>query len=212
MKFCNICNESSENFLKFSDNGPKIRCPNCLSFERHRRFHWANEHFIKNEFSFKDKKILSCVPSKFELDYLFSGSESVTTFDIRPVDWFDLQLDITDMKSISDNSFDVFVAIAVMQHVKNDHLVVNEVHRILRPGGRCFFQASNTPNKPTSAFHDIHAHYTPEEFEKYNVGTFRVYNDNDFIEMFQSKFVVKTFYGIDPVCGGSDFILCGFKK
>jgi SAM-dependent methyltransferase len=212
MNLCNICGTPQDSFTSFSDGGARIRCSKCLSFERHRRFQWAYELFIKNEFEFKGKKILACVPSKYELEFLFKDAEKVTSFDIRPVEWFDLQLDITNMHSIESNSYDALVAIAVMQHVKNDFLVINEVHRVLRPGGRCFFQASNTNGSPTRAHTNLHEHYSIEEYEKYEVGTYRVYNDFEFIKMFQEKFVVKTFYGIDPVCGGADFILCGYKN
>lgn len=211
-KKCNICETPFDLFLQFSTNGPKIRCPNCLSFERHRRLEWAYKLFIEQEFSFDNKEILSCVPSRYETEYLFKNAKKTTTFDIRPVDWFDMQLDITDMSSIEPQSYDAFVAIAVLQHVKNDHLVASQVHRILRPGGRCFFQASNFSNEPTKIASDIHQHYTTEEYERYGVGTYRIYNSCDLIRLFQDLFLVKTFYGIDPITGASDFILCGIKE
>jgi ubiquinone/menaquinone biosynthesis C-methylase UbiE len=212
MNLCNICGASQDSFTRFSDGGVKIRCSNCLSFERHRRFQWAYELFIRKEFEFKGKEILACVPSKYELEILFKEAKKVTSFDIRPVEWFDMQLDITNMSAIPNDSYDAFVAIAVMQHVKNDYLVMDEVYRVLRPGGRCFFQASNISGSSTQIYKNLHEHYSVEEYEKYQVGTYRIYNDLEFIEMFQDKFIVKTFHGIDPVCGGSDFILCGYKK
>jgi SAM-dependent methyltransferase len=209
-KVCNICGESASQFLRFGDGTHAIRCPQCLSFERHRRFKDAYDRYLRHEFTFVGKEVLACVPGKAELEYFFVGAKRVVSFDIRPVDWFDMQMDITNMSQIADESFDVFVAIAVMQHVERDDLVPNEVHRILRSGGRCLIQATNHRGKTTPCA-NLHAHYTKEEFEKYRVGTFRVYRDLDLISLFKEKFVPKTFYGEDPVCGGIDFILSAEK-
>ncbi|MEI6029341.1 MAG: methyltransferase domain-containing protein [Betaproteobacteria bacterium] len=207
---CNICGESAVRFLSFGDAAKAIRCPNCLSFERHRRFKDAYDRFIRHEFDFRGKDVLACVPGKAELEYFFVGAKRVVSFDVRPVNWFDLQMDITDMSQIPDASVDVFVAIAVLQHVERHELVPPEVHRVLRPGGRCLIQATNHRG-PTTPYPNLHAHYTEEEFEKYRVGTFRVYRDLDLISMFTNGFVSKTFYGEDPVCGGIDFILSAEK-
>ena len=120
-------------------------------------------------------------------------------------------MDVTNMSQIEDSSYDAFVAIAVLPHVKDDELVLSEVYRVLRPGGRCFFQAASTNKHPTKPFENLHEHYSREEYDLYKVGTFRIYNDLDLIKMFQEHFVVKTYHGIDPVCGGVDFIVCGHK-
>jgi SAM-dependent methyltransferase len=208
---CNICGASADEFLAFEDGGKKIRCPRCLSFERHRRFKDAFDRYLSKEFTFENKDVLACVPGKAELEYFFIGARKVTSFDIRPVSWFDMQMDITNMSQIADESIDVFVAIAVMQHVENDTRVAKEVHRILRPGGRCIVQASNHL-KPTTPYPSLHAHYSEDEFQKYRVGTFRIYNDLDLIRLFSGEFTVKTFFGDDPICGGFDFFISGVKE
>ncbi|MEI7788142.1 MAG: class I SAM-dependent methyltransferase [Chlorobiaceae bacterium] len=92
------------------------------------------DKYLSLEFSFENKEILACVPGTPELEYFFCGANRVISFDVRPVSWFDLQMDITNMKKIEDQSFDVFVAIAVMQHVEKDYLVPAEIYRVLRPG------------------------------------------------------------------------------
>ncbi len=209
-KVCNICGESASRFLSFGGGAKAIRCPKCMSFERHRRLKDAYDRHLKHEFTFVGKEILACVPGKAELEYFFAGAKRVVSFDVRPVDWFDMQMDITDMSLIPDASFDVFVAIAVLQHVERDDLVPKEVHRVLKPGGRCLLQATNHRG-PTTPYPNLHAHYTREEFEKYRVGTFRVYRDLDLIRLFSHGFAPKTFYGDDPVCGGGDFILSAEK-
>lgn len=209
-KTCNICGEPASNFLSFGGGGKAIRCPRCLSFERHRRFKDAFDRYMRPEFSFADKEVLACVPGKAELEYFFVGAKRVVSFDVRPVEWFDMQMDLTDMKQIPDASVDVVMLIAVLQHVEQDHLVPGEVHRVLRSGGRCLLQATNH-RAPTVGYPNLHAHYSKEEFEKYRVGTFRIYRDLDLISLFSKQFVTKTFYGEDPVCGGIDFILSAEK-
>src|SRR5258708_26298577 len=52
--------------------------------------------------------------------------------------------------------------------------------------------------RSTTPFDDLHKHYTKEEYEKYGVGTFRIYGDVDLIKLIGRKFVVKTFHGFDP--------------
>jgi hypothetical protein len=63
-KTCNICGEPASNFLSFGGGGKAIRCPSCLSFERHRRFKDAFDRYMKHEFSFADKEVLACVPAR----------------------------------------------------------------------------------------------------------------------------------------------------
>ncbi|NMW18869.1 MAG: class I SAM-dependent methyltransferase [Chlorobiaceae bacterium] len=92
------------------------------------------DKYLSLEFLFENKEILACVPGTPELEYFFRGANRVISFDVRPVSWFDFQMDITNMKKNEDQSFDVFVAIAVMQHVEKDYLVPAEIYRVLRPG------------------------------------------------------------------------------
>ncbi|MFZ5424775.1 MAG: class I SAM-dependent methyltransferase [Patescibacteria group bacterium] len=47
--------------------------------------------------------------------------------------------------TLEDNSFDAVVAYAVLEHVADLSLTLNELHRVLKPGGPLFI--SRTPNK-----------------------------------------------------------------
>jgi hypothetical protein len=66
-------------------------------------------------------------------------------------------------------------------------------------------------NGRSTPFEDLHRHCTEEEYQKYGVGTFRIYGDVDLIKLIGIKFVVKTFHGFDPITGSTDFIGCGIK-
>ena len=45
--------------------------------------------------------------------------------------------------NIPDNSFDCVIAFQVIEHIQNDHLFVQEIHRVLKPGGKAII---STPN------------------------------------------------------------------
>jgi len=208
---CNICNCDTINFIESFPGGNKVRCPICGSFERHRILQEVYENQIKNDFNFDNKNVLICTPSKAESDYLLKGATKITSFDIRPVDWFDIQMDICNMSTIESNSVDAFLAIAVLQHVDDDIKAINEVWRVLKPGGWFFVQASNLYNGSTIPFEDRHKHYSEEEFQKYRVATYRVYGLEDLKNLLSTRFKVKTFYGTDPITEGADHIICGIK-
>ena len=48
---------------------------------------------------------------------------------------------------ILDNSFDYVITFQVIEHMNDDHLFLNEIKRVLRPGGKAII---TTPNKPMS--------------------------------------------------------------
>jgi SAM-dependent methyltransferase len=51
----------------------------------------------------------------------------------------DLKLDIADMRSIEDGSFDLVVACDVLEHVPRDREAMGEVRRVLARGGCAIF-------------------------------------------------------------------------
>jgi len=58
----------------------------------------------------------------------------VINIDFYPYDSVDLIADITRLP-IKDNSADVVICEFVLEHVKNPKAVIDEVHRVLKPGG-----------------------------------------------------------------------------
>lgn len=78
---------------------------------------------------------------------------------------FFLNLNIPPFEGIADNSFDTVVTFHVIEHIQNDKKFVEEIHRVLRPGGVAFI---STPNKPkTLARNPWHIReYTKDTFLK----------------------------------------------
>jgi 2-polyprenyl-3-methyl-5-hydroxy-6-metoxy-1,4-benzoquinol methylase len=61
----------------------------------------------------------------------------------RPLDYArsqGLSVELTDLESrrFDDNSFDMIVALHVLEHVQNPERLVGEIRRILKPGGKFF--------------------------------------------------------------------------
>ncbi|MCH5596600.1 class I SAM-dependent methyltransferase [Niabella ginsengisoli] len=51
------------------------------------------------------------------------------------------------LTGIADNSFDFVITFQVIEHIKSDKLFAQEIHRVLRPGGKLIV---TTPNKKMS--------------------------------------------------------------
>jgi len=68
-------------------------------------------------------------------------------------------------KNINDNSFDTLISFQVIEHIKNDKLFIEEIYRILKPGGKALI---STPNiKMTLTRNPWHVReYTSEELKE----------------------------------------------
>ncbi len=66
---------------------------------------------------------------------------------------------------LSDNYFDVVISFQVIEHVKKDRLFLEEIHRVLKPGGKAII---TTPNiKMTLTRNPWHVReYTADQLEK----------------------------------------------
>ncbi len=52
-----------------------------------------------------------------------------------------------DFSAFSDNTFDYVVSFQVIEHIRDDHTFLDEIHRMLKPGGKAII---TTPNKTMS--------------------------------------------------------------
>jgi predicted SAM-dependent methyltransferase len=112
-------------------------CEQCGASDRERLLALFLRPLLNNSDSYL--AILDIAPNKalsaFVRNSLRKGHYRTADLLMEDVDD---RIDITDMKSYQDNSFDIIVCSHVLEHVQNDRLALRELFRILKPGGRCF--------------------------------------------------------------------------
>ena len=134
--YCPCC----ENFIrKFAPFGiPKrenAECPFCYVMERHRIFFL----FLKKKTNFftEKLKVLDFGP-EYYLQKIFKSMPNLSyiSADLNP-DYAMLQMDISNI-NFDDNTFDLIICICVIEHVIDDRKALNELFRVLKPGGRAY--------------------------------------------------------------------------
>ncbi|HTL10313.1 MAG TPA: methyltransferase domain-containing protein [Chitinophagaceae bacterium] len=152
---CNFCGHQYERFVPEYPNknaapvlaqanviagyGKNVYCPHCMSKNRERLLRAVFE----SDLPVKGKRILQFSPEKHLFRYL-SAHASVTTADLLPgfykgIDKNVQQADATQLLQ-ADNSFDVIVANHILEHIPNDTQAMQEMYRVLKPGGFAVLQ------------------------------------------------------------------------
>lgn len=138
MNQCPICNYHGT--FKNYRGRPNAYCNQCGALERHRLV-WLFWQARTNLFDGQPKRMLhfapeACFRSRLVrlpgLDYLTGDLSPKSAKAMR-------KLDITRIDAPSD-SFDVVHASHVLEHVHNDRGAMQELYRVMRPGGWGIFQ------------------------------------------------------------------------
>lgn len=131
---CSLCAYHGV-FLDNAFNDHKVChsiCPNCLSFERHRLQKLVLGE-LEKEYAFSSMSILHVAPEYFfqaELKKKFKKYESVD-LTMKDVDY---HADLCNLP-MKNNSYDCVLASHVLEHIKDDEKALQEIHRVLTPGG-----------------------------------------------------------------------------
>mgnify|MGYP005992533483 FL=1 len=121
--------------------------PSTLSLERHRLM-WL---YLQNETDFftAKKTVLHMAPEQCFLS-LFRNQKNLdyTTADLySPI--ADVKADICDLP-FEDNSFDVIFCNHVLEHITDDTKAMQELYRVLKPGGMGIFQIPQDLSRATT--------------------------------------------------------------
>lgn len=139
-------------FLPYGYKNPRenVLSPSTLSLERHRLL-WL---FLKNETNFfKDYlEVLHFAPEQaFHNRFKKLKNITYTTTDLNsPL--ADVKADICNLP-FSNNSFDVILCNHVLEHIPDDTKAMQELYRVLKPGGWAIFQIPQDLNRE-STFED----------------------------------------------------------
>lgn len=194
---CNICGATYGKPLS------NDICPSCESRARHRQILDVLSE-IGNLFD--GRSVLACHANPVEMQAFLAKASRVVNFDVRPLGYADLQMDIQSMDKIEDSSFDTFLAIHVLNHVTDDQRALREIHRVLKPGGSALITIPCRDNSSTERCANITEHYGTDALSKYGVGTYRRYGLQDALELFAKFFVVRQYKGLDKMTAASEYV------
>ena len=150
---CPICGKHYRKFLPYGRIKPRENalCPNCLSLERHRLM-WL---YLKEKTPFfsSNLDVLHIAPEvcfirRFEK---LHGSGYVTADIESPL--AKIKMDIHQIP-FGENTFDVVLCNHVLEHVGDDIKAMQEIHRVLKPGGFAILQVPFFSPVPDITFED----------------------------------------------------------
>lgn len=112
---------------------PNGYCPRCNAKARHRRI-WL---FLKDRTNlFSEQLSLFHVGPKYSLSRRFATMPNLdyVSVDLRDRPHIKVRMDIA-RTSIASNTFDCVICIHVLEHIAEDRRSIDELYRILKPGG-----------------------------------------------------------------------------
>jgi SAM-dependent methyltransferase len=141
---CPCCGGRFARFLPYGKPvRPNARCPGCGALERHR----GVCTFIRDRTDLmqRPRRVLHVAPEEVIQNLLRSSSQrGYVSIDLSsPLAMY--LMDVTDLKFDAD-AFDVVICSHVLEHVIDDRRAMQELLRVLRPGG---WAVLNTPYDAT---------------------------------------------------------------
>lgn len=137
------------NFLPYGYGNQRnnVLSPSTLSLERHRLL-WL---YLKNETDFfsAEKKVLHFAPEQCFLKR-FKALKHInyTTTDLEsPI--ADVKADICNLP-FEDNSYDIILCNHVLEHIPDDTKAMQELFRVMKPGGYGVFQIPQDLSRQTT--------------------------------------------------------------
>ena len=137
-------------FLPYGYEAPRenVLSPSTLSLERHRLL-WL---YLKNETDFFNAyhAVLHFAPEQafYKRFRALSHLDKYVTTDLNsPL--ADIKADICDLP-FDDNSFDVILCNHVLEHIPDDTKAMQELYRVLKPGGWGIFQIPQDLSRDTT--------------------------------------------------------------
>lgn len=112
-------------------------CPNCSSLERHRVF-WLALESLPERKNFRRMSLLHFAPEPELEGLLRRRFGKYETADLY-APGVDHRVDLRDLP-FADGSYDMVIASHVLEHIKEDSLALQNIRRVLKPGGLAILQ------------------------------------------------------------------------
>lgn len=141
-----IDGKSFKTFLPYGYGNQRnnVLSPSTLSLERHRLL-WL---YLSNSTDFftAQKKVLHFAPEQCFLKRFRSlkNIDYTTTDLLSPI--ADVKADICDLP-FEDNSYDIILCNHVLEHIPDDTKAMQELYRVMKPGGYGIFQIPQDMNR-----------------------------------------------------------------
>jgi SAM-dependent methyltransferase len=133
---CNICGWRGRRFLNFHTGyGHVYRhavCPSCYSHPRHRSYAISLREILSRSTS--KLKVLHFAPEP-QIARLLAAYQNVDYLSVDIDHRKAMRAEDIRALSFADDSFDVIICIHVFEHIEEDKRAMQEVCRVLRPGG-----------------------------------------------------------------------------
>ena len=194
---CNICNWEGTHYLK-RDNS--LVCPRCNSRQRHRSiYRYLEEHRLLVGNACLD------VASRriFQRKLRYSNYVNIDIIPGRA----EILMDVCDLK-FSENKFDLIICCSVLQFVLAYETALDELHRVLKPTGKCIIQVP----------YDCSSDHTIKQVSDAGLNKYRYrpeheivfFSYKDFLHCLQQRFLVETFFYQEPYISFSnqEFFVC----
>lgn len=197
---CNICQSSLSAFIRLETED--LLCPVCGSLPRHRRL-WF----------FLQKKTLQGAVLHFSpARPLLRLLHQLTFIDYLPSDYepnplVKARLDITNIEAESE-SFSLIICYHVLEHIEADQKAMDELFRVLQPGGQLIVQ---TPFKEGDIYEDFSIQSPVDRLRHFGQEDHvRIYSTNGLknrleksgfqvtILHFEAEVEINTAYGLSP--------------
>ena len=163
---CPVCNHTFSKFLSYGSNvahRENVLCPFDLTLERHRLM-WIYLKDHSDFFTAPQLNVLHMAPEQCFIERFKTQKNLIyLTADIEsPI--ADMHFDLHQIP-LDDNRFDVVFCNHVMEHVDHPIQCMQELYRVMKPGGWAIMQVPQDMNREQT-YEDPNI-VTPEDREKH---------------------------------------------
>lgn len=137
-----------EKYNVIAGYGENVFCPECMSRARERLV-----VAMLADVDLFGKKVLHFSPEKNVLALIQNQTQPVTV-DLFPefYEYLDKNIQKADATQLAfaNDSFDMVIGNHIMEHIPNDHKAMQEIYRVLKPGGQAILQVPFSTTIPAT--------------------------------------------------------------